>query len=261
MQSPENPKHIEPEEKEKGTGKEVSPEPQEGVEISHEQVEQHAAEAEIKQNDGTHESRETNRQISNIHFLVHPGYIVNNELEHHYENMDTLLESYITKASTLKPEELMVIFAPTAGRNFLRDMRQKDAVEQDRLIAYTKVISQIKQLLGERLIVLSFDGETEAQNKERIWDRIKNVAQKRGFAFSDQLTGEAYGEYVESCVQDVATNMHQASGMSQSVEIKAGITDFKLDGEQSHTQRESLEKYKRPNTNIDYTDTAVDQKK
>lgn len=103
---------------------------------------------------------------------------------------------------------------------------------------FAQIIRQIKEILGDRLIVLADSDEDEDEhrgatflkNKDKVWKKIKSIAEGRGFSFSDKLTAKAYGEIIGACVRPIAENMHQASGMDekQPVIIEADLTDYPL---------------------------------
>src|SRR3989338_4371783 len=157
------------------------------------------------------ENLERKREIARIHFLVHPGYTA--KMTSHQENGIKLLENYIKKSSTLKPNEIMIIFAHAISTTFVREFR---ASEQ----AYVQTIRHIKKILGNRLIVLAdsegdFRSVVRWENRDTIWRKIKNIIEKRGFVLGSQLEVEAYGEFTEVCVKFTSENMQEASGINK----------------------------------------------
>ncbi len=180
---------------------------------------------------------ENKTEITNIHFLIHPGY----ELRYDYNpEFFPLAESYVEKAKTLKPDELMVFFAPVPPTSFPKEVK----ADQEK---YVEVANRIREILGRRLIVLSSQGETSSLYKKLIWNKIKTIAEKRGFVFTKNLTAEAYGEYLGVCVSRAAENMHQASGMSAEnpITIRAELTDKSISGNVAYLEHFT------PNTRID----------
>ena len=192
------------------------------------------------------ENFEQKTEISNVHFLVHPGYMVKNKTPYYSsKNMVELIQNYTLKAKTLKSDELMVLFAPVENdKKFIQGIRKGQDI-------YVDIIKKIKEILGKRLIVLGNNGEAFAENKEEVWARIKNIAEKRGFPFKKNLTAEAYGEYINACVAAVAMNMHSAAKMPKSkpVKIRAEITDFIV----RKQKQDELNKDKYPNTKLDFS--------
>ncbi len=67
------------------------------------------------------------------------------------------------------------------------------------------------------------------ENREKIWSRIKNIAEKRGFRLTSNLTAEAYGECMSVCVKNAAANMHGAAQMNSPITIRAELTDYNED--------------------------------
>lgn len=177
--------------------------------------------------------------INKIHFLVHPGWLsksgnVSKDRLNLAKDpaMQTLFEGYINKAKKLAPntDELMVTFAPADSVEFLNDF----SADKNAVPPYAEVILAIKEILGDRLIVLadnseySQNGAVVSKNRDKFWKRIKDIAAKRGFKFSDELSGRAYGELMDQCVRRIAENMHQASGMSETkpILVEVSLTDY-----------------------------------
>lgn len=170
---------------------------------------------------------EAKREITKIHFLVHPGFLDRMLTENSgtfTEKIDALLKSYLSKSKTLGENELMVIFLPAQRKYFKEEIK-------DEVYKYVNLVQDIKKVLGNRLIVFSSDGETVPENSDLIWKKIEDTAGARGFFFSKKLTAEAYGELIDACVGAVASNMHKAAGMSENkpVKILGRLTDFSVD--------------------------------
>ncbi len=73
---------------------------------------------------------EHKKEISNIHFLIHPGYLMRQFVGGHDKRLDKLMASYVKKAQTLKTNEIMVIFSPSLGSEFTRDIRDNEIDDQ-----------------------------------------------------------------------------------------------------------------------------------
>lgn len=95
-------------------------------------------------------------------------------------------------------------------------------------------------------------GVIRESNKERIWRRIQQVVNKRGYKFDDHLSGQAYGEIIYQCVTNAAKNMHAAAGMSEPIIIEADYTDYRTSLTQS---RDRI--MRRPNQPTEITDNVV----
>jgi|SRR3989344_9672075 len=177
---------------------------------------------------------ETKKEISNVHFLVHPGWIMkDNFFARNHPGVVKLMNSYVEKATTLKPGELMVIFAPTIDDRFVRDFKKQKVPA-----LYVTAVRKIKEILGDRAIVLADSdedadahrGATFKANQEKVWNKIKTIAEKRGLHFSKNLTAEAYGEKMVACVRLIAKFMHEAAGMAKAdpVQLRASLTDYPM---------------------------------
>jgi hypothetical protein len=173
------------------------------------------------------------KTIHKLHFLANPGWLYEGDpFAKTLKGTKDLSEKYIEKARELKLDELMVAFAPAIDAKFIGAFRNNPKAP------FAEIITQIKKILGDRLIVLadsddksdSHRGATFEQNKDKVWKKIKTIAEKRGFSFSDKLSAEAYGELIGASVRLIADNMHQASGMSENepVIIQADLTDYPM---------------------------------
>ena len=188
------------------------------------------------------EAKEHKREITKIHFLVHPGYILESRYARNsYFGMETLLEDYIKKANSLGTDELMVIFAPKFGEDFVHDFRKKlenkeipkKYVQAIREIDSVLSDSEKKGVSGNRAIVLADTdvfrsiGARFQDNREKVWSKILSIIEKRGFVLSKDVEAEAYGEYKDKCVSDVARNMRFASNspLTGPAEINEKLTE------------------------------------
>jgi hypothetical protein len=190
---------------------------------------------------------ETKKEISHIHFLVHPGYMTRTHWDRK-TNLDypVLLQKYIAKAKTLKADEVMIVFAPAANEHFVSEVRNNSEI-------YVECLKQIKSILGDRAIVLSSQGEVEEDYAERIWKKILSTLNTRGFVLSRKLTAEAYGEYLNYCVSQVSSHMHKISGMDENspVILRADLTEYSVPAQQDKTLRPAKERTKRDWGSID----------
>jgi len=191
-------------------------------------------------------SIEKKKEVSRIHFLVHPGFMAKEEGDRKINpTYAELLAKYPEKAKTLKEDEIMVVFAPAANRYFVGHVKNDSEL-------FVECIKQIKSILGDRAVILSSQGETVKDYSEGIWDKIEKIVKARGFALSKNLTAEAYGEYLTFCVSQVASHMHKISGMSEEnpVILRAELSEFSIP-----EQRDRLPRKLQPNTEVDYTGT------
>jgi hypothetical protein len=192
---------------------------------------------------------EAKKEISKLHFLVHPGYMAKvHRGGNDNKDYKELLKKYVEKAKKIAQGELMVIFAPAANQYFVEQVRKDSEL-------YVACIKQIKSILGNRVIVLSSQSEIWEENKDKIWKKIKNTAETRGFVFGKGLTFDAYGEYMDYCVEAVSENMHAAAklGRANPVNVHVDLTDFSIPYE-----REYLLHPPNPAIKKDYTGISDD---
>ncbi|OGE79444.1 MAG: hypothetical protein A2751_05430 [Candidatus Doudnabacteria bacterium RIFCSPHIGHO2_01_FULL_46_14] len=224
-----------------------------------------------RRGEGAPELHEQEKRISKVHFLVHPGWMMkDNAFAAMHKGVNRLMNRYVEQAEAVKlnSNELMVAFAPAIDAEFVHDFREKEK-------PYTQTITKLKDILGDRLIVLAdsdeeedrYRGATFKENKEKVWAKIKTIAENRGFHFDEQLTAEAYGELIKACVRLIADNMHEASGMSEPVKLKANLTDYPLFLDDASRRIAEARKeygdniYLSERTKIDFSDNKKPKKK
>ena len=157
------------------------------------------------------------------HWPLYPFNILFYRLDKTDQSIDTIYSAgiHVSDEENLEetPNETEV-----HHKQFIKDFRENSEL-------YAKTIKKIKEILGNRVIVLADSDHSDSKsrgaifewNGEKIWSKIKNIAGKRGFALSGKLTGEAYGEYMNDCVKQIGENMSKTSRIS--IKIRSGLTE------------------------------------
>lgn len=178
---------------------------------------------------------------------MHPGWIARRNDIHFvwkYLSNDSpfniSMQSYAEKAASLGEDEMMVLFAPAIGKEFIKEIRDEEARP------YVELLHEIKNKLGRRVIILAdsdrdFRGAVVRENRKKIWRKICNLAEKRGYRFRENLTAEAYGELIDACVFCIAENMHEAAQLTEPVVIRPEITNHHFFRGTEYEARERLD--------------------
>ncbi|HAI74569.1 MAG TPA: hypothetical protein DCS28_00850 [Candidatus Moranbacteria bacterium] len=160
------------------------------------------------------------KKVVKIHFLIHPGYLSDVKF-HGYitsneelENYNLLMDKYIEQAKKIGENELMVIFSHTEKDDFKKDLFTK---------LYTKKIKEIKDILGNRSIVIFMDGY---ELDEKDIENIKKIASARGYKFNENVLTEAYGEMLTNCVVNWAVGLNKAGKFINKTTIRSKLTDL-----------------------------------
>ena len=162
------------------------------------------------------------KKISKVHFLIHPGYLHYMGYGYNSEKYKALLPLYINQAKNLGDNELMFAFVHTSKPQLKRD------IEAGAL--YTETLKEIKNILGDRLIVTTGDTEIVhgVKKAKDALSKILRIAEARGYTFDAKVLSEAYGEMLEACVQSGAENLNIAAGLKHKTKVRSELTDFSL---------------------------------
>lgn len=167
--------------------------------------------------------RKEKKKISKIHFLIHPGFA---------EASRKLFDVYIEKTKTLGEDELMFAFpySKTFSTPEHRDSKTRvGALKEDieRGKGYVEVIRKIKEILGDRLIVITDRMEiTSPDTAQDSWDRAKRIAEARGYYFDSDVESEAYGEFCDVCVSYGAASLNIVGKLNKTTVVKPEFTDL-----------------------------------
>lgn len=161
-------------------------------------------------------------EVSKLHFLIHPGFLADPDTDLTGapvpEFSQLLLERYLQHAKGIPDDELVLVFLHTAPSDLIRDFRNRKN--------YTEKIRQIKRVLGKRMLTFSADfdvfGETETTGQA---DEIKQMAERRGFRFNENVPSEAYGETLGVCVEEGASNLNKVLKLVKKTLIRPDLTD------------------------------------
>lgn len=161
-------------------------------------------------------------EVSKLHFLIHPGFLADPDTDLMGapvpESSQVLLDRYLEHAKGIPDDELVLVFLHATLSDLIRDFRNRKN--------YTQKISQMKKVLGKRMLTFSADfdvfGETEADDQA---DEIKQLAEKRGFRFNENVSSEAYGETLGVCVEEGASNLNKVLKLVRRTLIRPEFTD------------------------------------
>lgn len=163
--------------------------------------------------------------IRKLHFLIHPGYIGDPDerdhndpvSDHDRELAGRLLSRYIELAKSLGKDEVMLIFTHSRAGDLRGSLRRQRE--------YALGLRRIKEILGKKVVVVSnncdlFDGPEAAE-------AARTILTNRGFAFRpDDVESVAYGETLQECVIDGASNLNGQLSLKKATKILPDATDF-----------------------------------
>lgn len=170
------------------------------------------------------EVRET-VEVSKLHFLIHPGFLADSA---QYDPGEVgwkekglpLLDIYIDHAQKIPDNELVLVFLHPSLSELRRDFKAHKP--------YTERVRQLKKILGKRMLAFSggFDvfGELGDNPDDQV-EEIRQLAEKRGFVFNQNVSSEAYGETLGVCVEDGANNLNKILKLMKKTIIKPELTD------------------------------------
>lgn len=182
-------------------------------------------------------------KISKIHFLVHPGYLLNTQTLLVTEKSDDfdekyfqLLSSYRKKAQNLPKNEIMIVVSHMPQSSFRSGKESGEG--------FMAILEDIKNILGRRCIVISQDTvPCDFRGEFKITDEgmesLEKIILQRGFDFNRNVLTEAYGETFSFCVHSVANSINKKAGFGPRTEINTSLTDLGI--ADSSISRENLE--------------------
>ncbi len=176
------------------------------------------------------------RRIHKIDVLVHPGYLHNavalGELGK-AENFDltVLYNAYLEQAKQLSEHEILFAIAPTTSARLRTDFRKQDPRDE---YNYASLLTDLKTILGDRLVVLSDDYKFAARDirgvsqhgTQAALEVIRKILHARGMEFDRHTALDVYGEFMFGCVTKVATRLNKAGDFCQPSRIRALLTEY-----------------------------------
>ncbi len=197
-----------------------------------------------------HESKEIKQRVSKIHFLIHPGFLMagvpkeGSEPGSTQDRYNSLLDEYVKKAEEVKDKinELMFAFIWSSRKDF------KEALQEQQL--YVEKLKEIKNLLGNRLIVFSGNRDVTDDGKQFV-AYMERIAQARGYIFDSDVLSEAYGETLGSCVNEGAVNLNKALGLKSKTVILPELTSAILTTDPAYVTEYEQTLLKDPNINAE----------
>lgn len=163
-------------------------------------------------------------KVKKLHFLIHPGFLrdpatdgffeIKADDDEVYAKWDSLLKSYINKAISLPIDEIMITMLHAEFGDLLDDFRQGKQ--------YTKTLSDLKRILGKRMIALSGNNDIE---KESSYLMAEYIANQWGYHFPRDVYSEAYGETLGVCVEAASQTANNSLGLIHKTVIKPEFTN------------------------------------
>jgi hypothetical protein len=200
------------------------------------------------------EDKEHKIRVSEVHFLIHPGFIGDEDdtdrgykrplSEREEKVYKTVSKRYKKAADEISPNALMIAF--------LHKKRSSNALKRDlEEQNYLEAVKYLEGKLGPRLIILSGDfhlsdddeGRTKEQSLQeakRAWQAALRIAEARGFTFDASVLTKAYGEFVTACLPDSAVNLNRANRLASKTLIETKYTDMGLPGQ---VKKKGVESY------------------
>ncbi len=163
--------------------------------------------------------------LSRLDFLVHPGFqsmgfggdYDNPGQDHIANTYDALLQNYVERAKTLTEDQMMVAFTNIFPVGF----RESNPT--------TEALSEMRHILGRRLVVLSTKQGIFPETADQFPDALttaKRIARSRGFTFNRNTPTEAYGELFGGCVDAAANYMNGQGKFKRKTKILPDFTDL-----------------------------------
>ncbi|MCC7433033.1 hypothetical protein IT412_05950 [Candidatus Peregrinibacteria bacterium] len=154
------------------------------------------------------------KPVNSIHFLIHPGYLLDERqfletpaslaLEWR-EIGQQMLSIYLAKIAEMNESDLMILYVHD-GFNELRNQVAAGSPHVD-------IYRQIRKALRKRLFVY-----TEGASPEQSFPLQLRA---RGFKMpAATISTQAYGEYVDACVVSYSSRLNQILGLQNPTVIK-----------------------------------------
>lgn len=150
-------------------------------------------------------------EASELHLLVHPGYIDPGPLQ------DFLFDRYEAFASMLPPRALLMAFAHF-GLDLFPDQHRH---------AYERLLA-MQDLLRDRMVILLGGGNIAIDSERHyapVLDRARDRAEEQGWTFSHDVPNFAWGETLTSCVPLSAQNANAHWNLAQPTMVLPHLTN------------------------------------
>lgn len=201
------------------------------------------------QNEGRFTEAERPIEVTKLHFLVHPGYAVDNLSNAVKKEFVALLDMYERYAAALLDDELLIVFKeyktfhndsdatlreewrrykkPTDEELQKREMLLEIAALPDK--RWVDCIEALRKVLGRRLIVLGGEHDIFSEDSARETIRlIETVGRARGFSILPDAEKVCFGEYGDACVKVAVRELAKAFGINEPLLISEEFTDRQI---------------------------------
>jgi len=109
----------------------------------------------------------------------------------------------------------MVVFGYAKPDEFIR--------HQENDVMYAKYIKTLKEILGDRLILI--EGDIDPFEKESF-EKVVSIATERGFLIDADTLTEAFGESAQICVFNCAKNFNSTGNFHNETVVDLDLTDL-----------------------------------
>ncbi len=163
------------------------------------------------------------KNIAKLFFLIHPGFLTSphsilSTAEERDRNATLLFSRYIKKATELREDELMLVFAHSNPTEFKTDLKNKER--------YVEMIRELRRILRKRLIVFFEDGMDDVEI-----ERVARMISARGFKYNpEDVETEAGGETLGMCVENWSSALNVKLGLKKKTRVDTQTADVDTDG-------------------------------
>jgi hypothetical protein len=171
---------------------------------------------------------------SKMSFLVHPGYLDSFGSTHPItedekpEGWGEFMRSvYLDYARRLADNEIMVLIPPISKNTSKRKQIELHRSTGD---LYTKIIEELKGILGPRLLVITDPNWTADEEDEKDFsfiDRLIGMAEARGFSVdTNTIDVDVGGEVAEFCPAGFMKRLSDSGRFGKEVTYNLEISDM-----------------------------------
>jgi|ERR1035437_1009123 hypothetical protein len=164
-------------------------------------------------------------KINKMHVLVHPGYLedVTSRETGNIAKGQALFEKYKKVAQNLPRNEIMVVLIHNRPEEFYKDF--KEGANYVKNIKSIQQGTQPKQVIILTSNTVPFSGADERYDSEAL-DKIKSIAQNRGYEISPETEVEVFGETHDECVQEAFLGIKNTGFFkTENIRIVKELTD------------------------------------
>ncbi len=161
-----------------------------------------------------------------MHVLVHPGYM-EDVMSRDPENVvigEDLFKKYKILAQGLPSNEILIVLIHNNPKRFSKDYREgKKYVKNIKTIQ--EALPKNKQVIILTSLTVPFSGADKKDDNEAL-DKIKLIAQNRGYEINPETIVEIFGETQGECVQEAFLGITNADFFNQgNIHIVKELTD------------------------------------